>query len=127
MQIFNTLSGKKEKFLPSNPPEVSFYTCGPTVYDLFHIGNGRTFIMSDILRRYLIYKGYNVKYVMNLTDIDDRIIEKSNSMKTKSSCRKTPYDKNNLYKYKYIYMYIYRKLEDIKHAHIYNCDVSVSL
>ncbi len=91
MQIFNTLSGKKEKFLPSNPPEVSFYTCGPTVYDLFHIGNGRTFIMSDILRRYLIYKGYNVKYVMNLTDIDDRIIEKSNSMKTKSSTVATQY------------------------------------
>ncbi|MBN1300854.1 MAG: cysteine--tRNA ligase [Melioribacteraceae bacterium] len=77
MQIYNTLSGKKEEFEPLNPPDVTFYMCGPTVYDLFHIGNGRSFIMSDIFRRYLIYKNYNVKFAMNLTDIDDRIIQKS--------------------------------------------------
>jgi cysteinyl-tRNA synthetase len=77
MLIFNTLSGKKEEFVPINPPKVTFYTCGPTVYDFFHIGNGRTFIMSDILRRYLIFKGYEVQYAMNLTDIDDKIIQKA--------------------------------------------------
>ncbi len=53
------------------------YICGPTVYDYFHIGNARTFIMADIIRKYLEYKGYIVKFVMNLTDIDDKIIKKS--------------------------------------------------
>ena len=53
------------------------YMCGPTVYDYFHIGNARSFVMADIVRRYLEYKGYKVKYVMNLTDIDDKIIKKS--------------------------------------------------
>ena len=60
------------------------YTCGPTVYDLFHIGNARSFVMSDIIRRYLEYKGYHVNYVMNLTDVDDRIIKKSNEEKIES-------------------------------------------
>lgn len=82
MQIFNTLTKKKEDFVPINPPEVKMYVCGPTVYDFFHIGNGRTFIMSDIIRRYLEYKGYKVKYVMNLTDIDDKIIRKANEERT---------------------------------------------
>ncbi|NLT51834.1 MAG: cysteine--tRNA ligase [Ignavibacteria bacterium] len=82
MQIFNTLTKKKEDFVPINPPEVTMYVCGPTVYDFFHIGNGRTFIMSDIIRRYLEYKGYKVKYVMNLTDIDDKIIRKANEEHT---------------------------------------------
>lgn len=77
MLIYNTLTRKKEEFVPIDPPNVKFYMCGPTVYDFFHIGNGRSFIVSDIIRRYLIYKGYNVKYVMNLTDIDDRIIQKA--------------------------------------------------
>lgn len=76
--IYNTLTRKKEEFIPLNPPEVKMYVCGPTVYDYFHIGNARSFIMSDILRRYLEYKGYKVKFVMNLTDIDDKIIKKSN-------------------------------------------------
>jgi cysteinyl-tRNA synthetase len=80
MRIYNTLTGKKEEFVPINPPKVTFYTCGPTVYDFFHIGNGRTFIMADILRRYLIYKGYDVQYAMNLTDIDDKIINKSSEL-----------------------------------------------
>jgi cysteinyl-tRNA synthetase len=76
--IYNTLTRKKEEFVPLNTPEVKMYVCGPTVYDYFHIGNARSFIMADVLRRYLEYKGYNVKYVMNLTDIDDKIIKKSN-------------------------------------------------
>lgn len=77
MLIYNTLTKKKEEFLPINPPNVTMYSCGPTVYDYFHIGNARTFIMSDIIRRYLEYKGYKVTYVQNLTDIDDKIIKKS--------------------------------------------------
>ncbi|MDY0079539.1 MAG: cysteine--tRNA ligase [Ignavibacteriales bacterium] len=75
--IQNTLSGKKEEFKPINPPHVSMYVCGPTVYDYFHIGNARSFLISDMIRRYLEYKGYNVKFVMNLTDVDDKIIHKS--------------------------------------------------
>jgi cysteinyl-tRNA synthetase len=78
MLIYNTLKKKKEEFKPIDPPNVSMYVCGPTIYDYFHIGNGRTFVMSDIIRRYLIYKGYNVKFVMNLTDVDDKIIRKAN-------------------------------------------------
>jgi len=77
LKIYNTLSKKVEEFIPINPPNVGMYICGPTVYDYFHIGNARTFIMSDIIRKYLEYKGYEVNYVMNLTDIDDRIIKKS--------------------------------------------------
>ncbi len=78
MQIYNTLTKKKEEFKPINPPEVHMYVCGPTVYDYFHIGNARSFIMSDMIRRYLEYKGYKVTYAMNLTDVDDKIIKKSN-------------------------------------------------
>lgn len=79
MKIYNTLTNQKEEFKPINPPQVTFYACGPTVYDFFHIGNGRTFVMTDVIRRYLIYKGYKVKFAMNLTDIDDKIIKKANS------------------------------------------------
>jgi cysteinyl-tRNA synthetase len=77
MQISNTLTKKKEEFIPINPPNVTMYMCGPTVYDYFHIGNARSFIMADIIRAYLKYKGFKVKFVMNLTDIDDKIINKS--------------------------------------------------
>lgn len=78
LAIYNTLTRKKEEFVPINPHDAKVYVCGPTVYDYFHIGNARSFIMADVLRRYLEYKGFNVKYVMNLTDIDDKIIKKSN-------------------------------------------------
>jgi cysteinyl-tRNA synthetase len=78
MLIYNTLDRKKEEFKPINPPSVSMYVCGPTVYDLFHIGNARSFVMGDMIRRYLEYRGYNVKYVMNLTDVDDKIIKRAN-------------------------------------------------
>jgi cysteinyl-tRNA synthetase len=77
LKLYNTLTKKVEDFIPINPPNVGMYICGPTVYDLFHIGNARTFIMADIIRKYLEYKEYTVKYVMNLTDIDDKIIKKS--------------------------------------------------
>lgn len=78
MLIYNTLTKNKEEFKPINPPNVTMYVCGPTIYDYFHIGNGRTFVMSDIIRRYLEYKKYDVKFVMNLTDVDDKIIKKAN-------------------------------------------------
>ncbi|MGD1007051.1 MAG: cysteine--tRNA ligase [Ignavibacteriaceae bacterium] len=77
MQIYNTLTKRKEEFIPIDPSIVKIYMCGPTVYDYFHIGNARSFIMSDIIRKYLEYKGYTVRFVMNLTDIDDKIINKS--------------------------------------------------
>src|SRR3989442_6054342 len=70
----NTLTGRKEPFLPLRPGEVRMYTCGPTVYDFAHIGNFRTFVFQDILRRFLRLRGFRLNQVMNLTDVDDRII-----------------------------------------------------
>ena len=75
IQFQNTLTGEKEPFVPLHPPEVRMYTCGPTVYDFAHIGNFRTFTFQDILRRFLRQCGYQVNQVMNLTDVDDRIIQ----------------------------------------------------
>ncbi|MBI3932407.1 MAG: cysteine--tRNA ligase [Acidobacteria bacterium] len=74
MRLHNTLTGRVEPFEPQAPPEVRMYVCGPTVYDRAHVGNFRTFVASDLLRRALRYKGYRVKEVMNLTDVEDRII-----------------------------------------------------
>lgn len=78
MQLYNSITNKKEEFIPKNN-EVKIYACGPTVYNYFHIGNGRAFIVYDILRRYLEYKGYKVTYVQNFTDVDDKMINKANS------------------------------------------------
>ncbi|MDI6617232.1 MAG: cysteine--tRNA ligase [Clostridiales bacterium] len=78
MKIFNTLTKSKEDFHTLNPGKVLMYVCGPTVYDYFHIGNARTFISFDTIRRYLEYRGYNVRYVQNFTDIDDRMIKRAN-------------------------------------------------
>src|SRR2546422_1240965 len=71
----NTLTGRKEPFVCVHPGEVPMSTCGPTVYDFAHIGNFRTFVFQDILRRFLRMKGYRILQVMNLTDVDDRIIQ----------------------------------------------------
>jgi cysteinyl-tRNA synthetase len=73
----NTLSGQLEEFAPLDPPRVRIYTCGPTIYDFAHIGNFRTFVFQDILRRHLRARGYELQQVMNITDVDDRIIENS--------------------------------------------------
>ncbi len=78
MRIFNTLTRKKEEFLPLEEGKVRMYVCGPTVYDYFHIGNARSFLMADIIQRYFRYKGYEVTFAMNLTDVDDKIIKKAN-------------------------------------------------
>jgi cysteinyl-tRNA synthetase len=74
LRLHNTLSGKTEPFVPLVPGEVKMYTCGPTVYDFAHIGNFRTFVFQDILRRYLKQRGLRLTHAMNLTDVDDRII-----------------------------------------------------
>jgi cysteinyl-tRNA synthetase len=74
IQLHNTLSGKIENFVPQKAGEVRMYTCGPTVYDFAHIGNYRTFVFQDILRRFLKLRGFKLNHVMNLTDVDDRII-----------------------------------------------------
>jgi len=74
------LTRQKEEFEPINKPDVSFYVCGPTVYDYFHIGNARVFIVFDVIRRYLEYRGYKVTYVQNFTDIDDKVIQKANEL-----------------------------------------------
>ena len=78
MRIYNTLTRKKEEFVPIDKNEVKMYSCGPTVYDYFHIGNARPFIIFDTMRRYLEYRGYNVKFVQNFTDIDDKMINRAN-------------------------------------------------
>ena len=83
LKIYNTFTKQKEEFKPIHPPNVNMYMCGPTVYDYFHIGNARSFINADFIRRYLEFKNYKVKYVMNLTDVDDKIINKSNEEKIK--------------------------------------------
>ena len=78
MKLYNTLTRKKEEFVPLVPGEVKMYVCGPTVYNFFHIGNGRTFIVFDTIRRYLEYRGYKVRFIQNFTDIDDRMIKRAN-------------------------------------------------
>lgn len=78
MRVFNTLTRQKEEFIPIITGEVKMYVCGPTVYNFFHIGNGRTFIVFDTIRRYLEYRGYKVRFVQNFTDIDDKMINKAN-------------------------------------------------
>lgn len=78
MRIFNTMSRTKEEFVPVDENEVKIYACGPTVYNYIHIGNARPLCVFDVLRRYLEYRGYNVKFVQNFTDIDDKIIKRAN-------------------------------------------------
>lgn len=77
MKIYNTLTKKKEEFVPIEPGKVRMYVCGPTVYNLIHIGNARPMIVFDTVRRYMEHKGYKVNYVSNFTDVDDKIIKKA--------------------------------------------------
>lgn len=77
MKVFNTLSRQKEEFVPLEPLKVKMYVCGPTVYNFIHIGNARPIIVFDTVRRYFEYKGYEVNYVSNFTDVDDKIIKKA--------------------------------------------------
>ncbi len=84
LEIYNSLTNKKEKFEPIIPGKVGIYVCGVTIYDLCHIGHGRTFVCFDAIVRYLRYSGYDVKYVRNITDVDDKIIKRANE--NKESC-----------------------------------------
>ena len=77
MKVYNTISKKKEEFVPLEPGKVKMYVCGPTVYNFIHIGNARPMIVFDTVRRYMEYKGYEVNYVSNFTDVDDKIIKKA--------------------------------------------------
>ena len=78
MKLYNSMTGKKEEFIPIEPGKVKMYSCGPTVYNYFHIGNARPFIIFDTLRRYFEYLGYDVSFVQNFTDIDDKMIRRAN-------------------------------------------------
>jgi cysteinyl-tRNA synthetase len=81
LKLYNTLTNQVEEFQPLDPNEVRMYVCGPTVYDYAHIGNFRTFLFADLLRRYLKYKGYRLRHVMNITDVDDKIIGRAVELK----------------------------------------------
>src|SRR5580692_13202298 len=78
LRLFNTLSRSIQEFIPLDPAgkQVGLYCCGPTVYDFAHIGNFRTFVFADLVRRYLQFKGFTVRHVMNITDVEDKIIQR---------------------------------------------------
>ena len=78
MQLYNTIAGKKQEFTTVEPGKVRMYACGPTVYNFFHVGNARCFVVFDMLRRYFEYRGYEVRFVQNFTDIDDKVIRRAN-------------------------------------------------
>ena len=78
MKLFNTMTRRKEEFVPITPGEVKMYCCGPTVYNFIHVGNARPMILFDVLRRYLEYRGNKVTFVQNFTDVDDKIIKRAN-------------------------------------------------
>ncbi|MCK5493106.1 MAG: cysteine--tRNA ligase, partial [Candidatus Omnitrophica bacterium] len=77
LNIYNSLTRKKEEFIPRNGNNVKMYTCGVTVYDDCHLGHGRSLYIFEVIRRYLKYKGFNVNFVRNITDVDDKIITKA--------------------------------------------------
>ena len=77
MRIYNTMTRQKEEFIPLNAGKAGIYVCGPTVYNYFHIGNARAFLVFDVLRRHLESRGFEVTYVQNLTDIDDKMIARA--------------------------------------------------
>ena len=79
--IYNSLTRKKEEFIPLKTPKLNFYTCGVTVYDESHIGHARSLFIFDLIRRYLSYRKFKVRFVRNITDIDDKIINRANELK----------------------------------------------
>ena len=81
LSLYNTLTRRKEVFEPLNEGRVGMYVCGPTVYNFFHIGNARPFVVFDTMRKYLEYRGYKVKFVQNFTDVDDKIINRAHEEK----------------------------------------------
>lgn len=85
MKLYNSMTRQKELFVPIEPGKVKMYVCGPTVYNFFHIGNARPFLIFDAFRRYLEYRGYEVTYIQNFTDVDDKIIKKANEEAVEST------------------------------------------
>jgi cysteinyl-tRNA synthetase len=77
VKIYNTLSGKKEELVTLNPKEIKIYVCGPTTYNYIHLGNARPLVVFDTFRRYLKFRGYDVSYIQNFTDVDDKIINRA--------------------------------------------------
>ena len=92
MKVYNTLTRKKEELVPIQKDEVKIYVCGPTVYNFFHIGNARPFVVFDTLRRYLEYRGQRVTFVQNFTDVDDKIINKA---KEEGMTKGTPWGRDS--------------------------------
>ena len=84
MKLYNSMSMQKEEFVPIEEGKVRMYACGPTVYNYIHVGNARPIIMFDVLRRYFEYRGYDVTFVQNFTDVDDKIIKRANEEGTTS-------------------------------------------
>src|SRR5262245_64900111 len=91
LSLYNTLSRRVEPFVPVAPPRVTLYSCGPTVWNYAHIGNFRTFLFVDLLRRWLEVSGYDVYHIMNLTDVDDRIIREATARATDIDSLVRPY------------------------------------
>src|ERR1043166_7715708 len=94
LRIFNTLSRTLEEFVPLDPAgkRAGIYCCGPTVHDFAHIGNFRTFIFADLVRRYLEFRGWTVRHVMNITDVEDKIIARVRAAKTTLAKYTAPYE-----------------------------------
>ena len=88
MRLYNTLSRSIEEFKPQLPPAVSLYVCGPTVYDIPHIGHARSAYTFDLLRHYLTFRGYQVTFVRNVTDVDDKIIDRARAQKSEAGNQK---------------------------------------
>lgn len=109
MKLYNSLTRKKEEFVPIEQGKVRMYNCGPTVYNYIHVGNARPLVVFDTLRRYFIYKGYDVKFVVNFTDIDDKIINRANeeNISTKELSQK----------------YIDAFMEDVEELHLYDYEI----
>ncbi|MFN3550891.1 MAG: class I tRNA ligase family protein, partial [Endomicrobiia bacterium] len=110
MKIYNTLTALEEEFISQKKNEVNMYVCGITPYDEVHLGHGRCYVVFDVLRRYLEYKGYNVNYIQNFTDIDDKILNKSKELNLEP--------KEVAEKYINIYFEVEKKL-NIKQAKFY--------
>ncbi|MDK2912827.1 MAG: cysteinyl-tRNA synthetase, partial [Methanolobus sp.] len=77
LRVYNTLTREMEEFIPIHGKKVNMYVCGPTVYDHCHLGHARSYISFDVIRRYLCYRGYDVNYISNVTDVDDKILDRA--------------------------------------------------
>jgi cysteinyl-tRNA synthetase len=99
LKLFNTLSRSVQEFAPLAPPKVGMYCCGPTVYDFAHIGNWRTFVFADLVRRYLEFKNFQVTHVMNITDIEDKIIKRVREMSPKSKVQSPKSDDSTIQRF----------------------------